>query len=110
LPLQKKARIEVYLPRSHEAIYSEVRSAFEQEFIQTFGGYTLITEQKGTYVNANGEVDVDVIDILYVDMPFDLETHRSEVANYAAALKEVVMESTAEESVLIVIHETLHVV
>jgi hypothetical protein len=52
---------------------------------------------------------VDVIDILYVDMPFDLEMHRSEVANYAAALKEVVMEATTEESVLIVIHETLHV-
>jgi hypothetical protein len=109
LPLLKKARIEVYLPRSNDEVYRRVRSAFEQEFLTTFGGYTLIGEQKGTYVNADGEVDVDVIDILYVDAPFDLEMHRPLIEKYAAALQEVVVRTTAEESVLVVIHDTLHV-
>ena len=57
MPLLKKARIEVYLPRSNNAAYSKLRSAFEKEFLLTFNGYTLITELKGSYVNESGGVD-----------------------------------------------------
>ena len=108
MPLLKKARIEVYLPRANDAAYRKLRAAFEKEFLQTFNGYTLITELKGSYVNESGGVDVDVIDLIYVDTPFDIEIHRDAISKYAAGLQEIVLETTPEESVLVVVHETLH--
>ena len=110
MPLLKKARIEVYLPRSNNVVYSKLRPAFEKELLQTFNGYTLITDLKGRYVNESGGVDVDVIDLIYVDTPFDIEIHRDAISNYAAALQQIVLETTPEESVLVVVHETLHAV
>jgi hypothetical protein len=108
LPLLKKARIEVYLPRTNDAAYRKLRSAFEKEFLLTFNGYTLITELKGSYVNESGGVEVDVIDLIYVDTPFDLEIHRDAISDYAAGLQQIVLETTPEESVLVVVLETLH--
>lgn len=98
----------MYLPRSNDAAYQLIRAAFEKEFLSTFGGYTLIAGLKGSYVNESGGVDVDVIDLIYVDAPFDLEERRDDVANYAAALQEIVLKTTPEEAVLVVVHETLH--
>ncbi|MFN2413337.1 MAG: hypothetical protein ABR535_09855 [Pyrinomonadaceae bacterium] len=96
------------MPRSNDAVYRRIRAAFENEFLTTFGDYALITDLNGSYTNESGGVDVDVIDLLYVDAPFDLEKHRHPVAIYAAALQQVVLETTPEESVLVVVHETLH--
>ncbi len=90
MPLLKRARIEVYLPRANAAVYHQIRSTFAKEFLTTFGGYTLIADLKGTYVNESGGVDIDVIDLMYVDAPFDLEVHADAVADYAAALQEIV--------------------
>jgi hypothetical protein len=110
LPLLKRARIEVYLPRANDAAYKLIRAAFEKEFLATFGGCTLIADLKGSYLNEGGGVDADVIDLLYVDAPFDLDGHREVVAKYAEALQEIVLKTTPEEAVLVVVHETLHVV
>lgn len=108
MPLLKKARIEVYLPRSNKTIYKRLRAGIEKEFLSTFDGFTLIENIKGSYVNENGGVDLDVIDLLYVDTPLDSEEYRAAVDQYAEMLQKVILEATDEEAVLVAIHETLH--
>jgi hypothetical protein len=98
------------LPRSNDAAYRLIRAAFEKEFLGTFGGCTLIADLKGSYLNESGGVDTDVVDLLYVETPFDLEEYRDEIAAYATALQEIVRKSTPEEAVLVVVHETLHAI
>ena len=108
LPLSKRARIEVYLPERRKASYRRLRNAFEQEFLATFGGCTVIRNIKGLYLCSDGKPDFDKISLVYADTPFDFDKNFTALSKYADELRTTALEATEEESVLIVVHGIYH--
>jgi len=108
LPLLKRARIEVYLPERDTAAYKRLHKSVESEFIETFGGCTVIRDIKGLYTASNGKVDFDEIRLCYADTPFDLDENFDALSKYTDELRSAVLEASGEESVLIVVHEIYH--
>lgn len=108
MPLSKRARIEVYLPDKPKSIYRRLQKAFENEFLQTFGGSTVIKNIKGLYLSASNKTDSDKINLVYADTPFDFEKHFNALSKYADELRESALEASEEESVLIVVHQIYH--
>jgi hypothetical protein len=105
LPLLKRARIEIYLPEIKNA---RLQKAFEREFLQTFGGCTVIENIKGLYLSSDKKTDADKINLVYADTPFDFEKNFKAISKYTDELREAALEATTEESVLIVVHEICH--
>ncbi|HEX8250553.1 MAG TPA: hypothetical protein VF599_20435 [Pyrinomonadaceae bacterium] len=108
MPLSARARIEVYLPERKNARYRRLQKAFEQEFLQTFGGCTVIKNIKGLYLSENGETDSDKINLVYADTPFDFEKNFKSISKYTDELKQAALEASEEESILIVVHRIYH--
>ena len=108
MPLSAKARIEIYLPDKQERIFVKLREAFEKEFLETFGGCTVIKDIKGLYLSDEGKTDIDKILLLYADTPFEFRRNRAALGKYTDELKEVAYKTTNEESILIVVHEIYH--
>jgi hypothetical protein len=108
LPLLKRARIEIYLPEKRKLNYQLLQSAFEQEFLQTFGGCTVIENIEGLYLSSVKETDVDKINLIYADTPFDFEENFKALSKYTDELREAASEATEEESILVVVHEIYH--
>ena len=108
MPLSKRARIEIYLPEAGRSDYERLRSAFEQEFLHTFGGCTIIKNIKGLYKGVGSEVHTDRISLVYADTPFDPDEHFKEISEYTDALREAALEASDEESILIAVHELYH--
>ena len=108
MPLSSKARIEIYLPDKTEKTYVKLREALEQEFLETFGGCTVIKEIKGLYLSDENKRDEDKILLLYADTPFEFRRNRRALGKYTDELKEVAYKATNEESILIVVHEIYH--
>ncbi|MFL6373362.1 MAG: hypothetical protein ACJ73D_01725 [Pyrinomonadaceae bacterium] len=89
------------------AEYRRLRTAVESEFINTFGGCTIIRGAKGQYLAADRKIDRDDIDVLYADTPFAAEDFGG-LSTYTDSLRAALLEATAEESVLVVVHEIFH--
>jgi hypothetical protein len=89
-------------------VYRSARRAFEREFLETFGGCTVIKNIKGLYLSADGETDTDKIVLIYTDTPFEFRKNRAALSKYTDLLREVAFETTDEESILIVVHEIFH--
>jgi hypothetical protein len=108
LPLSRRARIEIYLPEKSKADCKLLRHAFEQEFLETFGGCTVIKGIKGLYLGADSLLDVDKISLVYTDTPFDFDENFGEISQYTDELRRAALEASEEESILIVVHEIYH--
>ena len=108
MPLLKRARIEIYLPDNPNPVYKRLEKAFEYEFLQTFGGATVIENIKGLYLSADGSPDADKINLVYTDTPFDFEEHFQALSKYTDELRESALEASEEESILIVVHQIYH--
>jgi len=108
LPLSKRARIEVYLPERNKANYRRLQRAFEQEFLTTFGGCTVIKDIKGLYLGSDGKRDFDRINLVYADTPFDFDKNFKALSKYTDELRKAALEATEEESVLVVVHGIYH--
>ena len=108
MPLSSRARIEIYLPDKRERAYKKLRAAFEREFLETFGGCTVIKNIEGFYAGADGKTDRDKIVLLYADTPFEFRRHRAALSKYTDELREIAHRTTNEESILIVVHEIYH--
>ena len=108
MPLSSKARIEIYLPEKSTQTYKKLQKAFEQEFLETFGGCTVIRDIKGLYLSASDKPDSDKIILLYADTPFDFRKNFKALSKYTDELKEIAFETTDEESILIVVHQIYH--
>ena len=108
MPLSKRARIEIYLPKIDEERYQQLRRACELEFLRMFGGCTVISGALGLYRNSGGDVDTDTIDVIYADTPFELEEDNAKVSKYTDELKAAVLKATNEEDILLVVHEIYH--
>jgi hypothetical protein len=108
LPLSKKARVEIYLPDKPKPAYRRLQKAFENEFLQTFGGATVIKNIKGLYLSADGKTDTDKINLIYADTPFDFDKNFKALSKYTDDLREAALEASEEESILIIVHEIYH--
>lgn len=109
MPLLKRARIEVYLPDTPEKpVYRRLQKGIEREFLETFGGSTVIENIKGLYLSSEGETDVDKITLIYADTPFDFDEHFAALSRYTDELREAALEASEEESILIVVHQIYH--
>lgn len=108
MPLSSKARIEIYLPDNQKQACKKLREAIEREFLETFGGCTVIEDIKGLYLSDDGETDTDKIVLVYADTPFEFRRNRAAIGKYTDELKEVAFQTTNEESILIVVHEIYH--
>jgi hypothetical protein len=108
LPLSSRARIEIYLPDIPKKVYRNARRAFEREFLETFGGCTVIKGIKGLYLSAAGKSETDKIVLIYADTPFEFRKNRAALSKYTDQLREVAYRATNEESILIVVHELYH--
>lgn len=108
MPLSSKARIEIYLPDNRKRASKNLREAVEEEFLETFGGCTVIEDIKGLYLSGDGKADADKIVLLYADTPFEFRRNRAAIGKYADELKDVAFQTTNEESILIVVHEIYH--
>ncbi|HTH50299.1 MAG TPA: hypothetical protein VL501_00100 [Pyrinomonadaceae bacterium] len=80
----------------------------EREFINTFGGCTVIRGAKGLYLSESGRVDADDVDLIYADTPFHLDADFAGLSSYTDSLRAALLEATSEESILIVVHEIFH--
>jgi hypothetical protein len=89
-------------------VYRNALKAFEREFLETFGGCTVIKNIKGLYLSANGKTETDKIVLLYADTPFEFRAHRAALSKYTDELREAAKRATDEESILIVVHEIYH--
>ena len=108
MPISARARIEIYLPDVPKKVYRNARRAFEREFLETFGGCTVIKNIKGFYRSADGKTETDKIVLLYTDTPFEFRKNRAALSKYTDELREVAYRATDEESILIVVHEIYH--
>lgn len=108
MPLSARARIEIYLPDKPKAVYRRLQKAFEQEFLQTFGGATVIKNIKGLYLSESGLPDADKISLVYTDTPFDFNKHFKALSKYTDELRRSALEASEEESILIVVHQIYH--
>ena len=89
-------------------VYRNARKAFEREFLETFGGCTVIKGIKGLYLSADGEPETDKIVLIYADTPFEFRKNRTALSKYTDELRDVAYQTTNEESILIVVHEIYH--
>ena len=108
MPLLKRARIEVYLPDKPKPAYRRLQNAFVQEFLQSFGGATVIKNIKGLYLSASEKTDSDKINLVYTDTPFDFQKNIKTLSKYTDELREAALEASEEESILIVVHQIYH--
>jgi hypothetical protein len=108
LPISARARIEIYLPDVPKRIYRNARRAFEREFLETFGGCTVIKNIKGLYLSEKEKTETDKIVLIYADTPFEFRKNRAALSKYTDELKDVAFQVTNEESILIVVHEIFH--
>jgi hypothetical protein len=106
LPLSKRARIEIYIPSG--AAFGRLQTVLERELIYAFGGCTVVTGAKGSYLAADGTRATEPINLVYADTPFELDHHKAELTEYTENLKAVVLEVTSEESILVVVTEIYH--
>ena len=108
MPLSKRARIEIYLPERGDSAYARLQKAFEDEFLETFGGCTVIKNIKGLYIGSDTKTDHDRISLVYADTPFDFEENFDAISEYTDQLRTAALEASEEESILIAVHELYH--
>jgi hypothetical protein len=108
LPLLKRARIEIYLPAGEKPSHKLLQQVFESEFINTFGGCTVIRNIEGRYLASDNEADFDRINLVYADTPFEPEKNFEALSDYTDELRKAALDATTEESILVVVHEIYH--
>ena len=108
MPLSKRARIEIYIPERETSDYALLENVFEQEFLHTFGGCTVIRNIKGMYLGSDDGTKVEPVNLVYSDTPFEFDEHFDDIAKYTDELRDAAMEASDEESILVVVHEIYH--
>src|SRR4029079_9394537 len=94
--LSKRARIEIYIPERETSDYALLENVFEQEFLHTFGGCTVIRTIKGMYLASEKRTEVEPVSLVYSDTPFDFDEHFSEIAEYTDDLRQAPLEAYDE--------------
>jgi hypothetical protein len=88
--------------------YGRLQTALEGELIYTFGGCTVISGTKGSYLGSDRTRETESVNLIYSDSTFDISGNFLNLAQYIEMLKAVALEVTNEESVLIAVYEIYH--
>ena len=108
MPLSEKARIEVYIPDRKESNYQNLLDAFADEFTEAFGGCTIIRGLEGRYAGENGEKTVEGMNVVYADVPLELNKYLKEISVYADEVRHASHEVLNEESILVSVRGIYH--
>ena len=106
--LSERIRIEVFVPDLPDPSYADFLTQLQSEFTYTFCGCTVISAL-GTFLSSDGIIVPDKIDILFTDVPLEIQRDRLLVVQYADRLR-VAAQATLqnEEAVLISVHTVYH--
>ncbi|HEX6719658.1 MAG TPA: hypothetical protein VF088_21315 [Pyrinomonadaceae bacterium] len=110
MPLLERIRVEVYLPDPHRTEYDNLLRSLEREFTYAFGGCTLVRGLEGNYLSPFGERSLDLINLIYTDVPLALSIDFTSVAAYARELKRAATEALTEEVVMVTVEQIYHFV
>ena len=110
MPLLERVRIEVYLPESQIPDYENLLQSLAKELTYAFGGCSIVRGMEGRYLSVLGQHIPDRINLLYCDAPLALSLDFAIVAAYSRELKERVMDSLAEEDVMVSVGQVYHAV
>jgi hypothetical protein len=113
VPLEKRTRVEIFLPiRTESADYQTITDLLAEELAFSRGGSTLTSPFTGLYVSSSrGDVVRDDIHVLFCD--FDLDTDKPEhfvkLTSYLDEVRALLMDALNEEEVWVVYHPVTRV-
>jgi len=113
VPLEKRTRVEIFLPiRMDTVAYRTVTDWLAEELAFSRGGSTLTTPFTGLYASTTEKtLTHDQIQILFCD--FDLDSDdlvgRAELLSYLNDLRLMLMEILREEDVWIIYHSVTRI-
>ena len=110
MPLLERVRVEVYLPDPHRTEYDNLLRLLEREFTYAFGGCTIVRGLEGDYLSNYGERSLDLINLIYTDVPLALSVDFTSVAAYVRELKHAATEALTEEVVMVAVEQIYHFV
>ncbi|MFY9619777.1 MAG: hypothetical protein WAQ99_08180 [Pyrinomonadaceae bacterium] len=106
--LSDRVRIEVFIPDRPDHSYSGLLERLQSEFTYTFGGCTVISAA-GRFLAANGGIVLDKINILFTDIPLEIQKDRLIIVRFTERLRSAVQEALqTEEAVLVSGHAVYH--
>lgn len=113
MPLEKRTRVEVFLPiRLDTVSYRAVTEWLAEELAYSRGGSTLTTPFAGLYLSTT-EKDLtrDQVHILFCDFDLDSDdpNDREEISAYLSELRLLLMEMLLEEDVWIIYYPSTRV-
>ncbi len=108
MPLSEKVRIEVYVPDRNEPHYQHLLDAFADEFTAAFGGCTVQRGFEGRFASESGEKIVESMNVVYTDLPLELNRYLSEISAYTDQIKQAADEVLEEESILVTARTIYH--
>lgn len=113
MPLEKRTRVEIFLPiRSDALAYRTVTEWLAEELAFSRGGSTLTTPFSGLYLTStNKTLSQDQVQILFCDFGLNPDDARDtqELVSYLGELRLLLMEAMFEEDVWIVYYPSTRV-
>lgn len=113
MPLEKRTRVEIFLPiRTDSADYRTITDWLAEELAYSRGGSTLTSPFTGLFISSSrGDVVRDNVHILFCD--FDLDTDKADqfakLTGYIYELRSLLMEVLDEEEIWIIYHSVTRV-
>ena len=95
----KERELKCTCPTKRKSNYRSLQRVFEHEFLETFGGCTVIKNIKGLYLSAASRPETDKINLIYADTPFEFRKNRAALSKYTDELREIAFRTTDEESI-----------
>ncbi|MGH9825242.1 MAG: hypothetical protein ACREDR_18585 [Blastocatellia bacterium] len=81
--------------------YSDLLDAFDREFTYTFGGCSIVRDLDGSYLSQAGYKMQDRVNVIYTDIPLNLEKGMARISKYADRLRVAAFEALEEEAILV---------
>jgi hypothetical protein len=108
VPLERRTRIEIFLPiRADLAEYQVITNWLAEEMAYVRGGSTLTTPFTGLYTSTTSTGIIrDSIQVLFCDFDLDVENadHSAQLTAYLEEVRALLIEALNEEEVWIVYH------
>lgn len=107
MPLEKRTRVEIFLPVRNDLIeYGVVSEWLAEEFAFVRGGSTLTTPFLGLYLSDSHGIQSDQVRLLFCDFDLDADdpADQVELINYLNNLRLFLVDLLMEEEVWVVYH------
>lgn len=110
MPLEKRIRVEIFLPiNKSQPAYEALTRWLAEELALTRGGSTVTSPFKGLYRSASGEIVQDEIQVLFCDFNLnpDDEAQVAQLGRYLADIRQTLVEALQEDDLWIVYHPVI---